>query len=90
MSFVFFFYDQFIVDVLFECPVQLILDKCYSCICRKYRIVLSERKVKLREIVMTVGSQKNGRILHDIFKKKNLSIWVLRLLTVDQNAAVVH
>jgi len=52
-----------------------------------HRIVLSDRKVKLRELVEAVGISKErpGYILHDVLEMKKLSArWVPRLLTVDQ------
>jgi len=52
-----------------------------------HRIVLSDRKVKLRELAEAVGISKEraGYILHDLLKMKKLSVrWVPRLLTVDQ------
>jgi len=52
-----------------------------------HRIVLSDRKVKLRELAEAVGISKErvGYILHDVLDMKKLSArWVPRLLTVDQ------
>ncbi|EGI57968.1 Histone-lysine N-methyltransferase SETMAR, partial [Acromyrmex echinatior] len=52
-----------------------------------YRIVLSDRKVKLRELTEAVGISKEwaGYILHDVLEMKKLSArWVPRLLTIDQ------
>jgi hypothetical protein len=52
-----------------------------------HRIVLSDRKVKLREIAEAVGISKEraGYILHDLLGMKKLSArWVSRLLTVFQ------
>ncbi|XP_018337766.1 PREDICTED: histone-lysine N-methyltransferase SETMAR-like [Trachymyrmex septentrionalis] len=52
-----------------------------------HRIVLSDRKVKLRELAEVVGISKEraGYILHDLLEMKKLSArWVPRLLTVDQ------
>ena len=52
-----------------------------------HRIVLSDRKVKLRELAEAVGISKEraGYILHDVLEMKKLSArWVPRLLTVDQ------
>jgi len=52
-----------------------------------HRIVLSDRKVKLRELAEAVGILKvrAGYILHDVLEmKKLLARWVPRLLTVDQ------
>ncbi|XP_011863068.1 PREDICTED: histone-lysine N-methyltransferase SETMAR-like [Vollenhovia emeryi] len=51
------------------------------------RIVLNDRKVKLRELAKAVGISKEraGYILHDVLEMKKLSArWVPRLLTVDQ------
>lgn len=52
-----------------------------------HRIVLSDCKVKLRELAEVVGISKErvGYILHDVLDMKKLSTrWVPRLLTVDQ------
>jgi len=52
-----------------------------------HRIVLSDRKVKLRELAEAMGISKEraGYILHDVLKIKKLSARsVPRLLTVDQ------
>ena len=52
-----------------------------------HRIVLSDRKVKLRELTEAVGISKEraGYILHDVLEMKKLSArWVPRLLTIDQ------
>ena len=52
-----------------------------------HRIVLSDRKVKLRELAEAVGIPKEraGYILHDLLEMKKLSArWVPHLLTVDQ------
>ncbi|EGI61183.1 PREDICTED: histone-lysine N-methyltransferase SETMAR-like [Acromyrmex echinatior] len=52
-----------------------------------HRIVLSDRKVKLRELTEAVGISKEraGYILHDVLEMKKLSTrWVPRLLTIDQ------
>ncbi|XP_011055471.1 PREDICTED: uncharacterized protein LOC105146723 [Acromyrmex echinatior] len=52
-----------------------------------HRIVLSDRKVKLRELTEAVGISKEraGYILHDVLEmKKLLTQWVPRLLTIDQ------
>ncbi|KYN06861.1 hypothetical protein ALC62_02182, partial [Cyphomyrmex costatus] len=52
-----------------------------------HRIVLNDRKVKLRELAEAVGISKEraGYILHDVLEMKKLSArWVPRLLTVDQ------
>ncbi|XP_011068812.1 PREDICTED: histone-lysine N-methyltransferase SETMAR-like [Acromyrmex echinatior] len=52
-----------------------------------HRIVLSDRKVKLRELTEAVGISKEraGYILHDVLEmKKLLAQWVPRLLTIDQ------
>ena len=52
-----------------------------------HRIVLSDRKVKLRELAEAVGISKEWAeyISHDVLEMKKLSArWVPRLLTVDQ------
>ncbi|KAG5312438.1 SETMR methyltransferase, partial [Acromyrmex insinuator] len=52
-----------------------------------HRIVLNDRKVKLRELTEAVGISKEraGYILHDVLEIKKLSArWVPRLLTIDQ------
>lgn len=52
-----------------------------------HRIVLNDRKIKLREVAETVGISKErvGYILHDVLEMKKLSArWVPRLLTIDQ------
>ncbi|EGI60687.1 Histone-lysine N-methyltransferase SETMAR, partial [Acromyrmex echinatior] len=52
-----------------------------------HRIVLSDRKVKLRELTEAMGISKEraGYILHDVLEMKKLSArWVPRLLTIDQ------
>ncbi|EGI57375.1 FLJ37770-like protein [Acromyrmex echinatior] len=52
-----------------------------------HRIVLSDRKVKLRELTEVVGISKEqaGYILHDVLEMKKLSArWVPRLLIIDQ------
>ncbi|KYM99688.1 Histone-lysine N-methyltransferase SETMAR, partial [Cyphomyrmex costatus] len=52
-----------------------------------HRIVLNDRKVKLRELAEAVGISKEraGYILHDVLEMKKPSArWVPRLLTVDQ------
>ncbi|EGI58468.1 FLJ37770-like protein, partial [Acromyrmex echinatior] len=52
-----------------------------------HRIVLSDRKMKLRELTEAVGISKEraGYILHDVLEMKKLSArWVPRLLIIDQ------
>lgn len=52
-----------------------------------HRIVLDDRKVKLRELAEAVGISKErvGYILHDVLEMKKLSArWVPRFLTVHQ------
>ncbi|XP_011066981.1 PREDICTED: histone-lysine N-methyltransferase SETMAR-like [Acromyrmex echinatior] len=52
-----------------------------------HQIVLSDRKVKLRELTEAVGISKErvGYILRDVLEmKKLLTQWVPRLLTIDQ------
>ncbi|XP_011057112.1 PREDICTED: uncharacterized protein LOC105147650 [Acromyrmex echinatior] len=56
-------------------------------IAKQVHRILSDRKVKLRELTETVGISKEraGYILHDVLEMKKLSArWVPRLLTIDQ------
>ena len=60
---------------------------------KSHRIVLSDRKVKLRELTEAVGISKEraGYILYDVLEMKKLSArWVPHLLTKNSSALMIQ